>query len=58
MKSTYACLDENQIVFDFTEFDVLSSDPVSVIAQNYYKVDETALPDIGDVWTGDGFIKP
>lgn len=58
MINKFACLDENQIVFDFVEFDVLSPDPVPVIAKNYHRVDETALPDIGDIWTGDEFIKP
>jgi len=58
MINKFACLDENQIVFDFVEFDVLSPDPVPVIAKNYARVDETALPDIGDIWTGEEFIKP
>jgi hypothetical protein len=53
MKSTYACLDENNIVFDITEFDILTDD-APIVASSYVKVVDI-IPNIGQVWGGEKF---
>lgn len=53
MKSTYACLDENNIVFDITEFDIFTDD-APIAASSYVKVIDT-IPTIGQVWDGEKF---
>lgn len=60
--ANWAALDENEKVFDIFIWDVLSdtTPPVQNIG-GLIKVGETSpfpIPNIGDLWTGDGFIKP
>jgi hypothetical protein len=59
MKSKYACLDENEIVFAITEFDVLSPDSPPIIAAYYAKIIDTipeTIPEIGQKWDGEKYI--
>jgi hypothetical protein len=53
---------ENEKVFDIFIWDVLSDTPPPVTnIGGFIKVGETSpfpIPNIGDLWTGDGFINP
>jgi len=57
----YAALDENNIVFDIVNMDILDDIPPPYPEVIYVKCGEGSpypLAEIGDLWTGDGFIKP
>lgn len=53
MKHKYACLDENNVVFDITEFDVLNEN-APINASSYVKLFDY-IPSIGQVWDGENF---
>lgn len=57
----YAALDENNAVFDIVNMDITDNVPAPYPTAIYVKCGPDSLyptPDLGDIWTGDGFIKP
>lgn len=57
---TYAVKLDN-VVIDIIEFDVLSGEPIPVEGATLERVGpptQVPIPDIGDIWTENGFIKP
>lgn len=57
----YAALDENNIVFDIVNMDITDDVPPPHANSIYVKCGDGSpypLAEIGDLWTGDGFIKP
>lgn len=56
----WAGITNEQIVFEIIDFDLFSGEEFPT-PNTYIKTgDETPYPtpDLGDIWTGDGFIKP
>lgn len=59
MIKTWAALTSENIVFDIVNFSL--SEPSPYMNIQYVCIGPESpysFPDIGDVWTGDGFIKP
>jgi hypothetical protein len=53
MVNTFACLDENDVVFDITQFDIFLDD-APIAASSYARIDGE-MPTIGMKWTGEKF---